>query len=78
MSVEIPEDRFSLSIDFVHCSSARTNPDMAYNLFGGWESCLQQVSLFPTLRSYSTVGIFHCSDLCERHLQCLISSPRVG
>lgn len=50
MSVEIPEDRFSLSIDFVHCSSARTNPDMAYNLFGGWESCLQQVSLFPTLK----------------------------
>lgn len=78
MSVELPEDRFSLSIDFVHCWSERTSPDTVYDLFSGWESSLQQVDLFQTVKSFSTVGIFHCLDVCERYLQCLISSPWVG
>lgn len=70
MSMELPEDRFSLSIDF-----ARTNPDIGCDLFSGWENCLQQVDLFQALRSYSTVGIFHCLDVCERCLHSLINSP---
>lgn len=68
MSMELPEDRFTLSVDFAHCSSARTNPDIGCDLFSGWENCLQQVDLFQTLRSYSAVGIFHCLDVCERCL----------
>lgn len=78
MSMELPEDRFSLSVDFAHCSSARTNPVTGCDLFSGWENCLQQVDLFQTLRNYNTVGIFHCLDVCEGCLHSLLNSPRVG